>query len=251
MSGLHETVVVMNLWLETRRALAAMDTVMKAWGAGLELNVAEVMVLMLLKQHPGIRCSQLATLTGRQRQNLQVTMQHLELRGAVRPAHMTRALKVQAWALTPAGEDLVAQLAERMHLWERMLGGREVLSQITEGLQRLARALVHHPGGGAGWRRGLAVPEELRRYPDWKDEALKAQVTREVDAARGTPLPRGAGSAVDELPLDDRDAREEPVDVGRELDGDVMFCARFELPRDDEVAIEAAAAPDLEVGNKS
>lgn len=158
---------MMNTWISVRQALVALDITMRAWGRELGLDGSEVMVLLLIGQLNERRrsASEIAWLSGRSRQNVQRSLARLERRGIILPAAVS-GRGTEAWSLTEVGIQLGARLHCRQVALESILDARFELADIALSLQLIVQTLVNRPTA-SGWARGLLIPHEARKDPEW------------------------------------------------------------------------------------
>ncbi len=169
----------MRSWLAMKKALTAMDLVMRQWARVLGLDECGVMVLMLMGGGAQVAACDLAKECGRARQQVQRSLRLMQHRGWVEPAAMSAKGRVQAWALTGRGQLLWCCLDSATVLWSELFERHVELAQVTASLEQMVGTMVNRPCAD-GW--GLLVPsalrEELMRGQLAMEEALLAE--REV-----------------------------------------------------------------------
>lgn len=186
----------MSMWVAVRQALAAMETVERAWGRELELNGCELMAMLLVARRPGCCTSHIAWFAGLRRQNAWRTMKGLERRGVVHAAR--RSVRgAEGWSLTHDGLLLARSLEARLHAWEEMISTRVDLPELVASLERAVESLVNRPSA-EGWAAGLHVPHEVRWEPHW-DQHLDRAVLPEACPVDDLPNERPGGKTEEEI----------------------------------------------------
>jgi len=144
-------------WVAMQQGMRAMDAVARLWGRQVSLGPAEVMLVLMLAEGGARSGSELATLSGRTRQQVQRSLETLEKRELVCAATLSPLGKVQGWRLTERGEKKLERLNRRIALWEQLVATRVELSQVIEVHHRLVSALIGRPLDD-GARAGPAHP---------------------------------------------------------------------------------------------
>ena len=155
----------MSAWVAVRQALVMLEGIETAWGRELGLDRAQLIIMLLVSRRPGRSSSDLAWLSGTQRQNVWRALKSLQKRELVHPTRSS-ARGAEGWSLSEAGVELARRLEVRLAAWEAMLSDTVDLSLVAWQLQRMVERLVNRPTSGR-WRQGLIVPDEARADPDW------------------------------------------------------------------------------------
>ena len=152
----------MSIWLAAKQTVTAMDLVMRQWARALELDESGLIVLLLLGARSPQPAHELAFLCGRPRQQIHRSLRVMRRRGLVTPASFSSRGLVSSWDLTERGRALWSCLEPAMEEWDQMFDDRFEVSVLTEAFRRITELIVNRPFGN-GWKRGLMVPDRLRR----------------------------------------------------------------------------------------
>jgi DNA-binding MarR family transcriptional regulator len=191
-------------WVAMQQGMRAMDAVARLWGRQVSLSPVEVMLVLMLAEG-GVRSgSELATLSGRTRQQVQRSLEALEKRELVCAATHSPLGKVQGWRLTARGEKKLERLNRRIALWEQLVATRVELGQVIEVNQRLVSALIGRPLD-EGLVQGLRIPAEM--VDDWNLVFFREALAAMEDAVpvASEPLDLEPNSTQD--PKSERQAR--------------------------------------------
>jgi len=191
-------------WVAMQQGMRAMDAVARLWGRQVSLSPVEVMLVLMLAEG-GVRSgSELATLSGRTRQQVQRSLEALEKRELVCAASHSPLGKVQGWRLTERGQRKLERLRRRIALWEQLVATRVELGQVIEVNQRLVSALIGRPLD-EGLVQGLRIPAEM--VDDWNLVFFREALAAMEDAVpvASEPLDLEPNSTQD--PKSERQAR--------------------------------------------
>jgi len=191
-------------WVAMQQGMRAMDAVARLWGRQVSLSPVEVMLVLMLAEG-GVRSgSELATLSGRTRQQVQRSLEALEKRELVCAASHSPLGQVQGWRLTERGQRKLERLRRRIALWEQLVATRVELGQVIEVNQRLVSALIGRPLD-EGLVQGLRIPAEM--VDDWNLVFFREALAAMEDAVpvASEPLDLEPNSTQD--PKSERQAR--------------------------------------------
>ena len=110
-------------------------------------------------------CWERGTQRGRERQNVQTSLERLERRGLVRKYPSCYQDRTVGWGLTDEGEELWARLSDALRRQDRMLEHHGVTPQILNWMEELIGHLRRSEPNAFGPEL-IDIPEE-EQTPKW------------------------------------------------------------------------------------